>query len=105
MIVTFSGFNQPLKGKLEKALQRLPFRSISIFRPSLILGKRKESRFYEEISKRVAGVFSFAIPEKYQPIDAADIASAVLQTAHANRPGVQIHESDEIKSIAHAYPS
>ena len=58
-------FYNRVKGELEKALQRLPFRSISIFRPSLILGDRKESRFYEEISKWTAGIFSFAIPEKH----------------------------------------
>jgi uncharacterized protein YbjT (DUF2867 family) len=98
-------FYNRVKGELEEAVQQLPFRSISIFRPSLILGNRKESRFYEEISKWAAGIFSFAIPEKYQPIDAADIACAMLQTARANRPGEQIFESDEIKSIAKAYPA
>jgi uncharacterized protein YbjT (DUF2867 family) len=98
-------FYNRVKGELEKVLRQLPFRSISIFRPSLILGDRKESRFNEEISKWAAGIFSFAIPEKYQPIDAADIASAMLHTARANRPGVQIHESDEIKNIATAAPA
>lgn len=98
-------FYNRVKGELEKVLRQLPFRSISIFRPSLILGDRKESRFNEEISKWAAGIFSFAIPEKYQPIDAADIASAMLHTARANRPGVKIHDSDEIKNIATAAPA
>jgi len=98
-------FYNRVKGTLEKAVQQLPFRSISIFRPSLILGDRKESRFNEEISKWAAGIFSFAIPKIYQPIKAVDIAEAMLNMARANRPGVQIHESDEIKYIATAAPA
>ena len=98
-------FYNRVKGELEKAVQQLPFRSISIFRPSLILGERKEYRFNEEISKWAAGIFSLAIPKKYQPIEAADIAGAMLNVARANRPGVQIHESDEIKNIAKADPA
>lgn len=98
-------FYNRVKGELENAVQQLPFRSISIFRPSLILGNRKESRFHEEISKWAANIFSFAIPDKYQPIEAVDIAGAMLSMARANRPGVQIHESDEIKNIAQACPA
>lgn len=95
-------FYNRVKGELEEAIRQLPFRSISIFRPSLILGDRRESRFNEEISKWAAGIFSFAMPKKYHPIEAVDIAEAMLQAARANRPGVWIHESDEIKQIAKA---
>jgi uncharacterized protein YbjT (DUF2867 family) len=93
-------FYNRVKGELEKALQRLPFKSLSIFRPSLILGDRKEYRLREEISKLVSGVFAFAIPGKYKPVEAADIAKAMLTTAHAGPAGLRIYESDEIRRMA-----
>jgi uncharacterized protein YbjT (DUF2867 family) len=93
-------FYSRVKGELEEALQRLPFRGLSVFRPSLILGDRKEYRLKEEISKRVMSVFAFAIPGKYKPVEAADIAKAMLKTAHAGPAGLRIYESDEIRRMA-----
>ncbi len=93
-------FYSRVKGELEEALQRLPFKGLSVFRPSLILGDRKECRLKEEISKRVSSVFLYAVPEKYKPVEAADIAKAMLMTAHAGPTGFRIYESDEIRRMA-----
>jgi len=93
-------FYNRVKGELEKALQQLPFKSLSIFRPSLILGDRKEYRLKEEISKLAAGIFTFAIPGKYKPVEASDIAKAMLTIAHASLAGFRIYESDEIQKMA-----
>lgn len=93
-------FYSRVKGELEEALKRLPFRSLSIFRPSLILGERKEFRCKEEISKFASRFLAFAIPGKYRPVEAADIAKAMLKAAHASPDGLRIYESDEIRKMA-----
>lgn len=93
-------FYSRVKGELEQALQKLPFASLSIFRPSLILGNRKEYRLKEEISKQAARIFAFVMPRKYQPIEAADIAKAMLKVARASPAGLRIYESDEIQNMA-----
>ena len=96
-------FYSRVKGELEEALQRLSFKGLSVFRPSLILGNRKEYRLKEEISKRLSSAFAFAVPGKYKPIVAADIAKAMLMTAHAGPAGFRIYESDEIRRMANRF--
>jgi uncharacterized protein YbjT (DUF2867 family) len=93
-------FYNRIKGELEQAVQKLTYRSVSIFRPSLILGQRLERRFAEQVSKVIAEIFSFAIPERYKPVQAADIARAILKVAIEDRAGIRIIESDEITRIA-----
>jgi dTDP-4-dehydrorhamnose reductase len=93
-------FYNRVKGELEQAVQKLTYRSVSIFRPSLILGQRHERRIAEQVSKVIAEIFSFAIPERYKPVQAADIARAILKVAGQDRDGIRIIESDEITRIA-----
>ena len=93
-------FYNRVKGELEQAVQKLPYRSVSIFRPSLILGQRHERRLSEQASKKIAEIFSFAIPEKYKPVQAVDIARAILKIAGQDLAGIRMIESDEITRIA-----
>jgi len=93
-------FYNRVKGELEEAVQRLPFPSLSIFRPSLILGERRERRAGEAFGKALSALFDFAIPERYKPVAATEIAGAILAAARAARPGTRIYESAEIRRIA-----
>jgi uncharacterized protein YbjT (DUF2867 family) len=45
-------FYNRVKGELEQAVGRLGYRSLTIVRPSLLLGERHERRLGEEIAKR-----------------------------------------------------
>jgi len=92
-----------VKGEVEDSISKLDYKSIHIFRPSLILGKRNEKRTAETIGK----YFSFLIAplmvgplKKYRPIKASDIAQAMLIIAHKDEKGVFLYESDLIKTIA-----
>ena len=87
-----------VKGEMEEQLQALPFRSVTIFRPSLLLGQRVEFRLGEEVAKR----FGFLMPSSYKPIDAARVASAMIAIARENRPGIRIIESAEIQKLGAA---
>lgn len=85
-------FYSRVKGELEDALRTLPFRSVTILRPSLLLGDRSEFRLGEEVAKR----FAFLVPGKYRPIHARDVAAALVRSAREDVPGLHILESDEI---------
>lgn len=83
------------KGEMEQQLLALPFRAITIFRPSLLLGDRKEFRLGEEVAKR----FGFLMPSRYKPIDASRVAAAMISAAKEHRPGRRIIESAEIQKM------
>lgn len=82
-------FYNRVKGELEDDLRSLGFPSLTIARPSLLLGPREERRLGEEIAKR----FGWLMRGKYRPIEARDVAHALLSAARADSPGVQILES------------
>ena len=46
-------FYLKLKGEVEDKIREMNIESVSIFRPSMLLGKRKEFRFAEEVTKQV----------------------------------------------------
>jgi uncharacterized protein YbjT (DUF2867 family) len=89
-------FYNQVKGDLEEALAALPLRSLSIVRPSLLLGDRREFRLGESIAKR----FAFLVPGKYAPIHARDVAAALVRLAAEDAPGRRVVESAEMRAWA-----
>ena len=89
-------FYSRVKGELEDELRTLGFRSVTIVRPSLLLGDRVEFRLGEEIGKR----FAWLVPGKYRPVEARDVARVLVQAAKDDVPGLHIIESDEIPAYA-----
>jgi uncharacterized protein YbjT (DUF2867 family) len=85
-------FYSRVKGEVEDAIRALPYRSVTIVRPSLLLGERAEFRLGESIGK----VFARVIPGRYRPVHARDVAAALLEAAVEDRPGVRIIESREM---------
>jgi uncharacterized protein YbjT (DUF2867 family) len=98
-------FYNRVKGELEEGVAKLPFRAIHIFRPSILLGKRKEVRPGETIgiagmkmlSMIMAGPF-----RKYRPIAAQTVARAMVDVAKGGREGLYVYESDKIQTISDA---
>jgi uncharacterized protein YbjT (DUF2867 family) len=89
-------FYNRVKGELEEALSALPLRSLSIVRPSLLLGDRREFRLGESIAQR----FAFLVPGKYAPIRARDVAAALVRLAAEDAPGRRVVESAEMRAWA-----
>ncbi len=89
-------FYPRVKGELEAAVSALPFRTVSIFRPSLLLGPRREFRMGERIAQGLA----FLFPPKWRAIEASDVAAAMLRVAKEDRPGRRIVESAEMRAWA-----
>jgi uncharacterized protein YbjT (DUF2867 family) len=79
-------FYSRVKGELETALAALGFRSVTIARPSLLLGFRTERRLAEEVSK-VLGLFA---PTAWHPVPAARVAGALVAAAKQDLPGVRV---------------
>lgn len=100
---TSSIFYNKVKGEVEKAIEKIGFQTLHIFRPSILVGKRKENRIGEKIGKALMQTFSplmLAGLKKYKPIKAITVAMAMHNCASQKASGVQIHESDEIKQLA-----
>jgi uncharacterized protein YbjT (DUF2867 family) len=89
-------FYNRVKGELEDALRTLPYNSITIARPSLLLGDRVEHRLGEEIGKR----FGWLALGRYRPVEAGAVALALVLAAREDRPGMQIIESEDIRRLA-----
>ena len=88
-------FYSRIKGQLEEAVLQLPFKKITILRPSLLLGERKEKRRGEAFAQKVMPGITRYIFKKYRPIPAATVARAMI--CAAVRPTAQIFfELDEI---------
>jgi uncharacterized protein YbjT (DUF2867 family) len=89
-------FYSRMKGELEDAVTALPYRSLTIARPSLLVGKRERPR----VGGLVAGGLRGLFPARYRPIDAADVARVLVHQAIADQPGRRIIESIELRRIA-----
>lgn len=94
-------FYSRMKGELERDISSLAFRSISIIRPGLLAGKRKQPRTGEELSFRVLNFFNrMGILKHYRPIAAATVAQAMLNAAMREAPGIQVYELEEVFKLA-----
>lgn len=94
-------FYSRVKGEAEAAVAALSYRSVTIVRPSLLLGERSEFRLGEVLTKPLA----FLAPAKYRPVHARDVAGALLQAAVADQPGTRIIESREIRAFVRSMES
>ncbi|MEK6649800.1 MAG: oxidoreductase [Bacteroidota bacterium] len=100
---TSSVFYNRTKGEMEATVSRMPFLSVGILRPSLLLGERREFRLGERIGAVGMRLTSFAMvgpARKYRPIQASAVAAGMLFLARTNFQGVRIVESDEIQRMA-----
>lgn len=92
-------FYSRTKGQMEEALQKMAIPRLHIFRPSLLLGERDESRWGEKVGKLIIKALGWALPSKYKGIKAITVAKAMHKVAK----GVynqEIIESDKIREIA-----
>ncbi len=97
-----SVFYSKMKGELDEAVKELGFKHISIFRPSILAGERKESRMGEKIGLVLARIFT-KIPglRKYKPIQGAIVAAAMIKISETSnkRPAFEIYTLDQIFHI------
>lgn len=96
-------FYSRLKGEVERDLQKIPFKSIHIYRPSLLDGDRKEMRFAENfatITMRLLNPLLIGSLRKYRSIKTEKVALAMLKKSLGENSGTFIYPSDEIERIS-----
>jgi len=88
---------------MEDALRALPFQGLQIFRPSLLLGDRKEFRLGERVAALLAAPLGWAMvgpAARYRPIEADAVAAAMVRVAKGAPPGVNVYESDRVRQLS-----
>jgi uncharacterized protein YbjT (DUF2867 family) len=85
--VSSAMFYPRIKGEIERDIELVGFRSLTIVRPSLIGGERDEPRFREGIALRLMSIFAPILPKKLHVNPAPAIATAILDAVTTAEPG------------------
>lgn len=91
------------KGETENAIMALAFPGYHIFRPSMLVGLRKDFRLGEWLGYILTGLFYFFLLgrwKKYRPIKASNVALGMIYAATNTPDGAHIYESDKIREMA-----
>lgn len=100
-----SFFYPRIKGELEDAISKLPFRAISIIQPNLLYGNRKEKRTLEDLGYHIfKGFNSIGLFKSRQPISALEVAKAMLHACNINKT-VKIYTGNQLLTLAKEYQS
>jgi len=97
-----SGLYLKSKGQTEQELIKLNLPKLSIIRPSILLGNRKENRVGEKIgifAMRTLSPLFLGKAEKYKPIKVENVAKAMLTIANSNFK-ITMFESDMLVNLS-----
>jgi uncharacterized protein YbjT (DUF2867 family) len=86
-------FYSRVKGDTERDVLALPYPSITVVRPSLLVGDRADLR----IGERIGQLLGWAVPARYKPVHARQVAMALIAAAKDGAPGRRVIESAEIR--------
>lgn len=96
-------FYPRIKGETEAALEALGLATLGVFRPSLLLGPRREFRLGERLSAvglAISAPFLVGGWRKFRAIRAEVVARAMLRASFGRGPqGTLIYPSDEIQDL------
>ncbi|MGE5451191.1 MAG: oxidoreductase [Acidobacteriota bacterium] len=83
-------FYNRVKGELEDALQAMGFESLTVARPSLLRGNRREFRLGERLALKVSQWFLPLIPPAWRPVWAGQVAAALVDAVLHPQPGWRV---------------
>jgi len=86
-----------MKGELEARVSALPFKRISIFQPSLLIGKRHHFRFGEKMGACLLTVLC-QLPwwRHFRPISGQQVAAKMVHVSQQSGKGVAYFRLDQI---------
>jgi len=93
-------FYSKVKGETEAVIAQVGLETVHIFRPSILLGARKEFRMGELLGKAAMKGLGFMMLgrlKKYRAIQASTVAKSMLYYANQPEVGLFIHESNQIQ--------
>lgn len=92
-------FYMNTKGKLDEAVQGLPFEYINILRPGQLHGKRTEKRLGEKVGLSVMySLNKIGLLKRYKPIKGQKVAKAMIHAARKTHSA--IYTLDEVHELA-----
>ncbi len=97
-----SNFYSKMKGETEEDIKKTGIPSIYIYQPSLLRGKRKEKRFFEQLALQVTKVIDpllIGSLKKYRSIEIEKIAQAMVNQSLKHQKGIFTYQSDQIKEL------
>ena len=81
-------FYNSLKGELEDKLKGMNLGVLRIFQPSLLISKRDDKRFLEQMFMKVAPIFQLVLKgkaKKYSPIEVSVLGREIVRFAIENK--------------------
>ncbi|HMF89174.1 MAG TPA: oxidoreductase [Candidatus Angelobacter sp.] len=98
-----NNFYLRVKGELEQGIGQLGFRALHIMRPSLLLGKRNESRLGEGLAQVAMPLFAFVMIgglRRYRAIAAQTVGRAMVAAAQQGTTGTLFYDYDAILHLS-----
>lgn len=81
-------FYNSLKGELEDKLKEMNLGVLRIFQPSLLISKREDGRFLEELFIKISPLFKILLKgrtKKYRPIEVSLLGKEIVRFACENK--------------------
>jgi uncharacterized protein YbjT (DUF2867 family) len=94
--VNSSFFYPKTKGEVERDMKLVGFRSLTILRPSIIAGKREDSRFAEGVALTLSRLLAPILPKKFHVNPAAKIAVVLVDSIVAAEPGCHYRYAESL---------
>ncbi len=94
-------FYNRVKGEMERAVASLGYDSVTIARPSMLVGDRsalgQPVRGGEIWAMRLTRPLGWLVPRGVRPIAAADVATALVEATARGRPGLHVLSSGDMQ--------
>ena len=92
-------FYNKVKGELENYLKSLSMYKLSIFQPSLLIGKRSEVRVLEDVAQTLFKLVekTWTKPFKYKPVTAEQLAHTMLNAAQTQTAVFKLYDNLSIQ--------
>lgn len=94
--VSSSFFYPKAKGEVERDMKLVGFKSLTILRPSIIGGKREDSRFAEGVALALSRILGPILPKKFHVNPAAKIAGVLVDSIVAAEPGCHYRYAESL---------
>jgi uncharacterized protein YbjT (DUF2867 family) len=91
-----SFFYPKIKGEVERDMKLVGFKSLTILRPSIIGGKRDESRFAEGVALTLSRILAPVLPKKFHVNPATKIADVLLDSVIGAVPGCHYRYAESL---------
>jgi len=89
-------FYAKTKGEVERDIQHIGFKSLTVLRPSMIDGKRDEFRFAESVVLGLSHFLGPILPRRFRVNPASKIADVLVNAVVASEPGRHFLYSDSL---------